>query len=81
MYDQSGKDKRGNAIIGGEVFTYESRGNIINLPSGKVAVIQGLKDYVIVQSDDVLLIVKKEDEQNIKHYLEDVKNSTGEKYQ
>lgn len=80
LYDQSEKDKRGNAIIGGEVFTYESRGNIINLPSGKVAVVQGLKDYVIVQSEDVLLIVKKEDEQNIKHYLEDVKNSTGEKY-
>lgn len=81
LYEHSEKDKRGNTIIGGEVFTYESRGNIINLPAGKIAVVQGMKDYIIVESDNVLLIVKKEDEQDIKHYLDDVKNSTGEKYQ
>jgi mannose-1-phosphate guanylyltransferase len=45
-----------------------------------VAVIQGLKDYIIVDSDDVLLIVHKEEEQNIKKYLEDVKKETKEKY-
>jgi mannose-1-phosphate guanylyltransferase len=49
--------------------------------SGKIAVVQGLKDYIVVDSDDVLLIVKKAEEQNIKNYLDDVKNATGEKYQ
>jgi len=33
-----------------------------------------------VDSEDVLLIVKKEEEQNIKNYLEDVKKQTEEKY-
>jgi mannose-1-phosphate guanylyltransferase len=42
--------------------------------------LQGLKDYIIVDSDDVLLIVKKEEEQNIKQYLEDIKKATKEKY-
>ena len=42
--------------------------------------IQGLENYVVVESDDVLLIVKKDEEQNIKNYLEDVKKDTGEKY-
>jgi mannose-1-phosphate guanylyltransferase len=42
--------------------------------------LQGLKDYIVVDSDDVLLIVKKEEEQNIKQFLEDVKASTKEKY-
>ena len=35
--------------------------------------IQGLTDYIIVDTDDALLIIKKEEEQNIKKYLEDLK--------
>jgi len=34
----------------------------------------------VVDSDGVLLVVKKEEEQNIKYYLDDVKKRTGEKY-
>jgi hypothetical protein len=33
-----------------------------------------------VDSDDVLLVVSKAEEQNIKNYLEDVKKETKEKY-
>jgi mannose-1-phosphate guanylyltransferase len=73
-------DKFGNTIVRGTVFSYDSGGNIINITPGKVAVIQGLSDYIIVNSDDVLLIVKKEEEQNIKHYLDEVKKKTKEKY-
>jgi mannose-1-phosphate guanylyltransferase len=80
LYEHSLVDKKGNAILSGNVFSYDNRGNIFNISSGKVAVIQGLKDYIVVESDDVLLIVKKEEEQNIKNYLEDVKNETKDKY-
>ncbi len=80
LYEHSVLDKKGNSIINGNIFSYDNRGNIFNISSGKVAVIQGLKDYVVVESDDVLLIVKKEEEQNIKNYLEDVKKETKEKY-
>lgn len=80
LYEHSPADRRGNVIIGGNVFSYDNSGNIINISPGKVAVIQGLRDYIVVESDDVLLIVKKEDEQNIKNYLEDVKKETGDKY-
>jgi len=73
-------DKKGNSLVRGDVFSYDNEGNIINISDGKVAVLQGLKDYIIVDSDDVLLIVKKEEEQNIKHYLDDVKKSTKDKY-
>ena len=80
LYEHSAVDKKGNSLVRGEVFTYECKGNILNIAPGKVAVLQGLKDYIIVDSDDVLLIVKKEDEQKIKQYLEDVKKATDEKY-
>jgi mannose-1-phosphate guanylyltransferase len=80
LSEHSTLDKKGNAMIRGDVFSYDNKGNIFNIAPGKVAVLQGLKDYIVVDSDDVLLIVKKEEEQNIKQYLEDVKKSTKEKY-
>ncbi len=80
LYEHTPVDKKGNAVVAGNVFSYENKGNIINISEGKVAVLQGLKDYIIVDSDDVLLVVKKEEEQNIKQYLEDVRKSTKEKF-
>lgn len=80
LYDHTGHDSNNNAMIESKALTYNSEGNIISLQDGKIAVIQGLDDYIIVDSGDVLLIVRKEDEQNIKVYLDDVKKKTGEKY-
>jgi Mannose-1-phosphate guanylyltransferase len=80
LYEHSAIDKKGNSIIRGDIFSYENERNIFNISPGKIAVIQGLKDYIVVDSENVLLIVKKEEEQNIKQYLEDVKNSTKEKF-
>jgi mannose-1-phosphate guanylyltransferase len=80
LYEHSAVDKRSNVLVRGDVFSYDSKGNIFNITPGKVAVLQGLKDYIVVDSDDVLLIVKKEEEQNIKQYLEDVKKSSKDKF-
>jgi mannose-1-phosphate guanylyltransferase len=80
LCEHSSIDKKGNSVIRGDIFSYENERNIFNISPGKIAVIQGLKDYIVVDSDNVLLIVKKEEEQNIKQYLEDVKNSTKEKF-
>jgi mannose-1-phosphate guanylyltransferase len=81
LHEHSAIDSKGNAKLSSEVFSYDSRGNIFNITPGKIAVVQGLKDFIVVDSGDVLLIVKKEEEQNIKNYLEDVKKATGDKYQ
>jgi mannose-1-phosphate guanylyltransferase len=80
LSEHTSVDKNGNAVVRGTVFSYENHGNIINISPNKVAVLQGLRDYIIVNTDDVLLIVKKEDEQNIKQYLDAVKKKTKEKY-
>jgi len=80
LYENSPANGSGNVVIGGEVFTYGCEGNIISVDKGRITVLQGLKDYIVVDSDGVLLVVKKEEEQNIKYYLDDVKKRTGEKY-
>lgn len=80
LYMHSEHDRNDNAVVKSQAFTYNSEGNIISLPEGKVAVIQGLDDYIIIDSGDVLLIVSREQEQNIKRYLEDVGREAGDKY-
>jgi len=80
LYEHSLIDNKGNAHVSGEIFSYDNIGNIFNISPGKIAVLQGLENYIVIDSDDVLLVVKKDEEQNIKQYLEDVKKSKKEKY-
>jgi mannose-1-phosphate guanylyltransferase len=80
LYLHSDHDRNDNAVLNSKALTYNSEGNIISLPSDKIAVIQGLDDYIIIDSGDVLLIVSRDQEQNLKLYLDDVGKETGEKY-
>lgn len=80
LYESSAADRSGNVTITGDVYSYDASGNIFSIPSGKIAVVQGLKNYIVVESDDVILIVRKEEEQNIKNYVEDIRKETGDKY-
>ncbi len=80
LYGHSLSDNKGNIIVRGDIFSYDNKGTIFNISPNKVAVIQGMKDYIVVDSEDVLLIVKKDEEQNIKQYLDDVKKSKGDKF-
>ena len=42
-------DKNKNSIRGNNVFAYDLHNCIINMPDDKLAVVQGLKDYIIVE--------------------------------
>ncbi len=78
IYQHSRKDRYANAGQGGEVFAYDTRNSLISLPEGKIAVVSGLKDYIVVDTDDVLMICPREEEQKIKRYIDDVRYSTGD---
>ncbi|MBN1183312.1 MAG: mannose-1-phosphate guanylyltransferase [Bacteroidales bacterium] len=81
LYEYSQKDANANSIIGSDnVFIYDSNNSIINVPSNKLVVIQGLEDYIIVESDNILLICKKEDEQKIKQFVNDIRIKKGEDF-
>ena len=80
LYDTSAKNTEGNAIIGAKPLLYNTNNCIINLPSGRVAVIQGMDDMIVVEDNGILLICKRNDEQNIRGYVDAVRNEKGEKY-
>lgn len=80
VYQHLRKDGFANAVTDNVVKTYDTRNSLISLPKDKVAVISGLKDYIVVDTEDVLMICPKRDEQNIKGFLEDIKYETGDKF-
>ncbi|MBI2257827.1 MAG: mannose-1-phosphate guanylyltransferase [Flavobacteriia bacterium] len=63
-------DNQNNATISGNVFSFNSSGNLVLLPKTKTAIVEGLNDYIIVDSEDKLLILTKKNEQELKKYLE-----------
>ena len=54
--------------------------SLIFIPENKAAIVSGLKDYIVVDTDDVLMICPRSEEQNIKSFIEDIKYSTGDKH-
>lgn len=80
LYETSMKDDNGNAVIGSKALIYDTRNCIINLPSGMVAVIQGMDDSIVVEDNGILLICKRSDEQNIRAYVDTVRNTRGEQF-
>ena len=73
VYDSSEKDEKGN-IIEGNIMAYEVQNSIIKFPSDKLVVVQGMQEYIIVEYDDVLLICRKDQEQRIREFVNDIKN-------
>lgn len=80
LYQHARKDRYANAKPQEGCYTYDTRSCIISLPQNKVAVIEGLKDYIVVDTEDVLMICPRAGEQNIKKYIDEVKYNNGEKH-
>ncbi|MGM5470495.1 mannose-1-phosphate guanylyltransferase [Flavobacteriaceae bacterium LMO-SS05] len=80
LYDKLDKDKHNNAILNAKTLAENANGNIIRTNEGKLVVVDGLDDYIIVDNDDVLLIYPKNKEQDIKQVLQRFKNKFGEQY-
>mgnify|MGYP006076933197 CR=1 FL=1 len=73
LYSHLEQDIEGNAVIGDHVHLFESENCIVNMPEGKMAVLQGLEDYIVVEAHGILMVVKKNHEQRIKGYLKEIK--------
>lgn len=80
LYSFSEKDENGHVIQGKNVLTYQSKNCIVNVPKNKLVVLEGMEDMIVVENDDILLICKQEDEQQIKRIVNDVKVTKGEKF-
>ena len=79
-YDAMEKDYFANAVASDNVIVIDATKCMINAPKDKLVVVQGLDDFIVVDTKDVLLICSKEKEQSIKEYVAEVKRHKGDKY-
>lgn len=80
LHEISEKDENNNANLNCKTLFVDSSDNIVAMNEDKLVVLQGLNDYIIAESDNVLLICKKSEEQRIKHFVTDVKFRFGDEY-
>jgi len=78
LYDNKDKDLNGNVLSGENVLTYDTSNCIVDVNNEKVAVLHGLDGYIVAESNDTLMICRKEDEQQIKQFVTDVRIQKGD---
>lgn len=79
-YENLEKDYLGNAVAGSAVVVIDATRCMVHAPEKKLLVLQGLDDFIVVDTDDVLLVCKREKEQEIKDYVAEIKRNLGDKY-
>jgi mannose-1-phosphate guanylyltransferase len=80
LYEVYHHDYLGNAVAGQNVKIYDSSNNMIMVPKDKLVVLQGLRDYCVIDTGDVLLVCEKSKEQEIKQITVDLKVADLDKF-
>lgn len=80
LWDNTQHDETGNAINGDNVQLYNTQNCIINVGNEKLVVAEGLDGYIVVEADGTLLICRKENEQQIRQFVNDVRINKGDQY-
>lgn len=80
LYDISPKTEQGNVTQKCKTLMYESRNNIIAVEGDKLVVVDGLEDFLVAESGNVLLICPRDNEKRIRQFFNDAKVKFDGKY-
>jgi mannose-1-phosphate guanylyltransferase len=80
LYTERDQDNDFNVIHGERVMAYNTSNSIVFTNSDKLIVTNGIKNLIVVDSDDVLLICDIDKEQEVKRIVNDVKTKYKNEY-
>lgn len=80
LYETSPRNMAGNVTQGCKVIDQGCTGSVFALRGDRIVVASGLDGYIVAENDNALLIWPLDDEQKIRHVVNEVKNRFGEKY-
>jgi mannose-1-phosphate guanylyltransferase len=81
VYECMSKGDGDNVVVDSEVMMEDCQNNVIKLPKGKLAVINGLNGYIVAEEGNVLLICKKGDSSAlVRKYVSEVQIKYGDEY-
>ena len=79
LHDIKEKDANNN-VVEADAMLYDTKNSLfLGLP-GKLIVVQGLEDFLVADTGDVLLICKKDIESEMRRIIKDVRTQKGEKF-
>lgn len=79
LYSKLAMDENKNAVVNSRLMPGDSKSNMIYTHNNKVVVLEGLENYIVVDSGDVLMIVPREKEQEIKELRASAMEKLGDK--
>jgi mannose-1-phosphate guanylyltransferase len=80
LHDLSPKDENNNVSLKCDALFYESKDNLVSLPSDKLVVLHKMNGYIVSESGNVLMICRKEDEQEIRQFVIDAQSKKGDEF-
>lgn len=80
LYEFAEKDEKDNVIIADNTFTYDVKNCMVSVSKGKIALLQGLDGYIVVEAHNAIMVCKKDDEQQIYEFIKDVRMQKGDGY-
>jgi len=80
IYENVKKDENGNVVLSDHAMFYHTKNCVVRAADNKLVVVQGLEDYLIIDTEKALLICKKSEEQEIKEIVNQVKIEKGEEF-
>ncbi len=80
LYDVMPKQDGNNVTIGAKAMYYDTTDCIVKLPEGKLAVLQGLHDYNVIDSGSILLVCRRNNQSAIRMIVNDVQMNMGEEF-
>lgn len=81
VYECMSKGEGDNVTVDSTVMMEDCHNNVIKLPKGKLAVINGLDGYIVAEEGNVLLICKKGDSSSlVRKYVSEVQIKYGDEY-
>jgi len=70
LSEQTSSNDQGNATINADAYFYNASQNLVITSDSKKILIDGLNNFIVVDSKDKLLIIHKENESKLKSYLQ-----------
>ena len=79
LYQESAKDDEGN-VVTGQVILEDTHNSLVRAPKGKLVVVGGMDDVLVIDEGDVLLVYPRNREQEIKALRAKAESDYGEKF-
>ena len=80
LWDVNNRNEHNNAVIGKHIHSYNTSDSLIFNTTQKPIVVNGLSNIVIVESDEVLLVMNKDKEQELRSIVNEIKDRYKGKY-